>query len=69
VSETDEAREDRVRQVAESKGFKLQRWGEGTSITALEYSLIAKRNNAIVVDHRQGLDFIESYLAGLTDED
>ena len=53
-----------LRQLAESKGFKLEQWGEGSAVASFDYSLIDQRTNTIVVDRHRGLDFIEDFPAG-----
>jgi hypothetical protein len=47
-----------------SRGFKLEKWGEGTPITSYDYSLVDAETRSIVVDRHQGLEFIENYLVG-----
>jgi hypothetical protein len=64
MSETQEVREEQVRYLAKTKGFKLEKRGEGTPTQSFDYSLINETTSAIVVDRHQGLDFIENYLVG-----
>jgi hypothetical protein len=64
MSETEEAREEQLRRLAASRGFKLEKWGEGTPITSYDYSLVDAETTSIVVDRHQGLEFIENYLVG-----
>jgi hypothetical protein len=68
-SETEEGREERIREMAKSRGYRLEKWGEGTPITSYDYSLVGIESPAIVVDRHQGLDFIEKWLTGNPDED
>ena len=65
MSEPEEAREQRLRELAESKGFNLRRWGEGTPITSFQYALIDQKIYSCVLDRHQGLEFVETYLMNL----
>ena len=67
MSEPEEAREQRLRELAESKGFNLQKWGEGTPITSFQYALIDQKTYWCVLDRHQGLDFVEAYLMNFAD--
>ena len=65
MSESLEAREVRVSELADRKGFTLEKHGAGSPIMSLEYSLVEKETFSIVVDGHDGLDPVEIFLAGI----
>ena len=65
-NETEEARENRIRGMAERRGYRFEKWGEGTPITSFTYSILDTQSRSIVVDH-EDLTFIENWLARIPD--
>jgi len=68
MSESLEAREVRVSELADRKGFTLEKHGAGSPITSLEYSLVEKETFSIVVDGHDGLDPVEIFLADIPED-
>ena len=65
MGESLEAREVRVSELADRKGFTLEKHGAGSPITSLEYSLVDKETFSIVIDGHDGLDGVEVFLADI----
>ena len=68
MGESVEAREVRVSELADRKGFTLEKHGAGSPITSLEYSLVEKETFSIVVDGHDGLDPVEIFLADIPED-
>ncbi len=68
MGESLEAREVRVSELADRKGFTLEKHGAGSPITSLEYSLVEKETFSIVVDGHDGLDPVEIFLADIPED-
>jgi hypothetical protein len=68
MGESLEAREVRVSELANRKGFTLEKHGAGSPITSLEYSLVDKETFSIVVDGHDGLDTVEIFLADIPED-
>ena len=65
MDESEEAREERIRQLAESKGFNLEKVEEGSPTSPMrtfEYGLIDRQTHTALFDGYYGLDFIETFL-------
>ena len=65
VGESLEEREIRLSELADRKGYTLEKHGAGSPITSLEYSLVEKETFSIVVDGHDGLDPVEIFLADI----
>jgi hypothetical protein len=65
MGESLEAREKRLSEMADRKGFTLEKHGAGSPITTLDYSLVDKETFSIVVDSHDGLDRVEVFLTDL----
>ncbi len=50
MGESLEAREKRLSEIADRKGFTLEKHGAGSPITTLDYSLVENETFSIVVD-------------------
>ena len=68
MGESLEAREVRVSELADRKGFTLEKHGAGSPITSLEYSLVDKETFSIVIDGHDGLDPVEVFLADIPED-
>ncbi len=68
MGESVEAREVRVSELADRKGFTLEKHGAGSPITSLEYSLVDKETFSIVIDGHDGLDPVEVFLADIPED-
>ena len=68
MGESLEAREVRVSELADRKGFTLEKHGAGSPITSLEYSLVDKETFSIVIDGHDGLDRVEVFLADIPED-
>jgi hypothetical protein len=65
MGESLEAREARLSELADRKGYTLEKHGTGSPITTLDYSLVEKETFAIVVDSHDGLDRVEVFLTDI----
>jgi len=68
MGESVEAREVRVSELADRKGFTLEKHGAGSPITSLEYSLVDKETFSIVIDGHDGLDPVEVFLGDIPED-
>jgi len=68
MGESVEAREVRLSEEADRKGFTLERHGAGSPITTLDYSLVEKETFSIVVDSHDGLDAVDVFLTDIADD-
>ena len=68
MGESLEAREKRLSEMADRKGFTLEKHGAGSPITTLDYSLVEKETFSIVVDSHDGLDRVEVFLADIPED-
>jgi hypothetical protein len=68
MGESLEAREVRVSELADRKGFTLEKLGAGSPITSLGYSLVDKERFSIVIDGHYGLDPVEVFLADIPED-
>jgi hypothetical protein len=68
VSESLEAREARLSELADRKGYTLEKHGAGSPITTYDYSLVDKETFSIVIDSHDGLDRVEVFLTDLPED-
>jgi hypothetical protein len=70
MAESQEAREERLRRLAESKGFTLERIEDDATspMRTFEYGLIDQQTQAAVFDEHYNLDFIETFLERVATE-
>jgi len=68
VDESLEAREARLSEWADRKGYTLEKHGAGSPITTYDYSLVEKETFSIVIDSHDGLDRVEVFLTGLPED-
>jgi hypothetical protein len=68
VGETLEAREIRLSELADRKGYTLEKHGAGSPIGTLDYSLVEKETFSIVVDSHDGLDRLEVFLTDISED-
>jgi hypothetical protein len=68
VGESLEAREARLSEWADRKGYTLEKHGAGSPITTLDYSLVEKETFSIVIDSHDGLDRVEVFLTDLPED-
>jgi hypothetical protein len=64
MDESQEAREERLRRLAEKKGFTLEKIADSpiSPMRTFEYGLIDQQTQAAVFDEHYSLDFIETFL-------
>jgi hypothetical protein len=63
-----EAREKRLSDMADRKGYTLEKHGAGSPITTLDYSLVENETFSIVVDSHDGLDRVEVFLSDIAED-
>jgi hypothetical protein len=68
MGESLEAREKRLSDMADRKGYTLEKHGAGSPITTLDYSLVENETFSIVVDSHDGLDRVEVFLTGIPED-
>ena len=68
MEETLEAREARLSEWADRKGYTLEKHGAGSPITTFDYSLVEKETFSIVIDSPDGLDRVEVFLSALPED-
>jgi len=68
MGESLEAREKRLSEIADRKGFTLEKHGAGSPITTLDYSLVENETFSIVVDSHDGLDRVEVFLNDIAED-
>ncbi|TMK20152.1 MAG: hypothetical protein E6G65_07650 [Actinobacteria bacterium] len=68
VGESLEEREIRLSELADRKGYTLEKHGAGSPIGTLDYSLVEKETFSIVVDSHDGLDRVEVFLTDLPED-
>lgn len=68
MGESVEAREARLSEEADRKGFTLEKHGAGSPITTLDYSLVDKETFSIVIDSHDGLDAVEVFLTDIGED-
>jgi hypothetical protein len=68
VDESLEAREARLSEWADRKGYTLEKHGAGSPITKFDYSLVDKETFSIVIDSHDGLDRVEVFLNDLPED-
>ena len=68
MGESLEAREKRLSDMADRKGYTLEKHGAGSPITTLDYSLVEKETFSIVVDSHDGLDRVEVFLTDIAED-
>jgi hypothetical protein len=68
MGESLEAREKRLSDMADRKGYTLEKHGAGSPITTLDYSLVENETFSIVVDSHDGLDRVEVFLTDIAED-
>ena len=68
MGESLEAREARLSEWADRKGYTLEKHGAGSPITTFDYSLVEKETFSIVIDSPDGLDRVEVFLSALPED-
>ena len=68
LDESLEAREARLSEWADRKGYTLEKHGAGSPITTFDYSLVDKETFSIVIDSHDGLDRVEVFLNDLPED-
>ena len=68
MEETLEAREARLSEWADRKGYTLEKHGAGSPITTFDYSLVEKETFSIVIDSPDGLYRVEVFLSALPED-
>jgi hypothetical protein len=68
MGESLEAREKRLSDMADRKGYTLEKHGAGSPIRTLDYSLVENETFSIVVDSHDGLDRVEVFLTDIAED-